>query len=64
MIIGLFFFFSGLATGYYATDAYKDARIEAFESLIELEVSDDYYFIEDHMGQIWAVEPGRCVQVF
>lgn len=45
-------------------DEYRDAKLEALEQLIELDEARELYFHEDSMGQIWAIGPGTCQQVF
>lgn len=67
MLIVLLAFVTGALSGYFVeikTDEYRDAKLERLEQMMMDESSDDYYFHESQNGEIWAIQAGRCIQVF
>ena len=60
-------FILGAVSGYFVelkVDDFKNAKIERFEQILEMDAQEDYYFHEDPAGRIWAMQEGHCVQVF
>jgi hypothetical protein len=62
----ILFFFLGLASGMYVevkVDDYKDHKIAAYESILQLEEFDSFYLFERPDGTVWATRDDFCVQV-
>jgi hypothetical protein len=60
-------FISGLLSGYFIQikhNEFNEAKMERMKELLEMDESEEYYFHEDSMGQVWQIGPGECTQVF